>query len=88
MYERGGDSVEDIDNNIITGLFEHGSNTWDDGGGNCAYIDEGCLMIYFTVSLLFMEIYTTNKNIVVMLKIIDWFCLHTHFPYNLDWQHK
>ena len=87
--ETEGDPVEDIDNNIITGLIEHVSKTWGDGG-NCAYIGDGCFRIYFTVcSLVFMEIiYITNKIIEVLLKIIDWFHLHTHFSHNLDWQHK
>ncbi len=37
MDERGGDSLEDIDNNIITGLVKHSSNTCDDEGQLCLY---------------------------------------------------
>ncbi len=59
MDKRGWGSVEDIDNNIITGLVEHGSNTCDDGG-NCTQIGEGCLMMYFT-SLVFMKYILQTK---------------------------
>ncbi len=74
----GGDSIDNIDNNVTKGLIECCSNTWDDGGTKL--VGEGCLRIYLLL-VWSSWIYITNKNIVVILEIIDWFHLHTHISH-------